>query len=136
MISHDLAGALAAAGLRWTPTSGDVFCIPGGELDGETFVVSELTIEARSYPTGTILAFNGTTEWALDSVAAEDTIWLPREDQLRELLGSSFRTLRHDGAAWFVDHVDPGGGHLVSEGPTAAEAYGLALLGLLGAVVR
>jgi hypothetical protein len=51
-----------------------------------------MTIEPRSYPTGVILAFNGTTEWALDSVAQADALWLPREDQLRELRGA-FRRL-------------------------------------------
>lgn len=136
MISHDLARALAASGLRWTPNSGDFFCIPGGDLETETFVVSELTIEPREYPTGTILAFNGTTEWALDSVAAQDTLWLPREDQLREALGASFRALRHDGEVWFVDHLASDGAALVSLGASAAEAYGTALLDLLGSINR
>jgi hypothetical protein len=38
----------------------------------------------------TYFAFNGTTEWALDSIEQEEVVWLPREDQLRTLLGSTF----------------------------------------------
>ena len=34
-----------------------------------------MTIEAHHYPTGTELGFNGTTEWALDSVSADDSLW-------------------------------------------------------------
>ncbi|MFC5272404.1 hypothetical protein [Brachybacterium sacelli] len=30
--------------------------------------------------------FNGTTEWALDSVEQHEAIWIPREDQLRTAL--------------------------------------------------
>ena len=91
MIPLDLAEALQLAGVRWTPRSGDQFAIPKPGLEDQVFTVSELTIEPREYPTGTILAFNGTTEWALDSVAQDEALWLPREDQLRELLGATFR---------------------------------------------
>lgn len=96
-------------------------------------MISELTIEPRSYPTGTILAFNGTTEWALDSVAAEDALWLPREDQLRELLADRFHGLLRDGDHWRVQCVPPHGDF---SGSTVAEAYGLALLALLHESVR
>ena len=72
--------------------SGDRFQLDEPEFEADVFTVSEMTIEPRAYPTGTILAFNGTTEWALDSVALEEALWLPREDQLRELTG--YRMLR------------------------------------------
>jgi hypothetical protein len=99
MITVDDARALRDAGLRWHPASGDAFTITRPELEGEAFTVSDMTIEAHEFDTGTILGFNGTTEWALDSVAIEDTLWLPREDQLRTRLGSAFRALRRgDGA--------------------------------------
>jgi hypothetical protein len=68
------------------PASGDRFQLDEPEFEADVFTVSEMTIEPRSYATGAILAFNGTTEWALDSVAQADALWLPREDQLRELL--------------------------------------------------
>ncbi|WP_454301428.1 pilus assembly protein CpaE [Salana multivorans] len=134
MISPDLARLLAAAGLTWTPRSGDVFTIPGAtpgaeglDPDAEHYVVSELTIEPRRYPTGTILAFNGTTEWALDSVQAEDALWLPREDQLREALGEGFIALRRSDLGYVVED-DDGAHHPAA---SAADALGEALLARL-----
>jgi hypothetical protein len=97
MIDVDLARRLRDAGLRWRPAPGDRFVverlIDGEDGVGDVFTLSDMTIEAHEHPTGTVLGFNGTTEWALDSVAADDALWLPREDQLRELLGSTFRSL-------------------------------------------
>src|SRR6188768_378730 len=93
MISTEMAVALRDAGLVWHPRSGDRFQLDEPEFEADVFTVSEMTIEPREYPTGKILAFNGTTEWALDSVALEDALWLPREDQLRELLRGTFRAL-------------------------------------------
>ena len=86
MISTELAVALRGAGLVWRPRSGDRFQLDEPEFEADVFTVSEMTIEPREYPTGRILAFNGTTEWALDSVALEDALWLPHESQLREML--------------------------------------------------
>jgi len=93
MISPDLARALRTAGLRWTPEPGDRFTIDGGELAGDVFTVSEMTVEVHEHPGGRSFGFNGTTEWALDSVDQEETLWLPSEHQLRALLRGSFRSL-------------------------------------------
>ena len=93
MISVELAERLALAGLRWHPAPGDRFVIPQPALVGQVFTLSEMTIEAHHHPSGTVLGFNGTTEWALDSVAKDDALWLPREDQLRDLLGGTFVSL-------------------------------------------
>jgi hypothetical protein len=131
LASRELAAALRDAGLRWTPTAGDRFVIPQPELDGQVFTLSDMTIEAHEYPTGTILGFNGTTEWALDSVAKDDALWLPREDQLRELLGGTFSSLRRDGAEMVVTTRDAAGAEREFRAETAAEAYGLALLALI-----
>jgi len=91
MLSRDLAQALQGAGLRWTPAKGDRFFVPDRDLDEHVFVLSDMVIELVDVPDGSrILAFNGTTEWALDSLEAGAAVWLPREDQLRELLGSAF----------------------------------------------
>lgn len=49
-----------------------------------------MVIEAHDHATGAVLAFNGTTEWALDAVSVDDALWLPREEQLREMLGETF----------------------------------------------
>ncbi|MEO7123704.1 MAG: hypothetical protein ABI400_11425 [Lacisediminihabitans sp.] len=93
MISTLMARKLSTLGLDWSPASGDAFCIDREEFDSEVFTVSDMTVEAHVFDTGTILGFNGTTEWALDSVALEDALWLPRENQLRELLGKTFHAL-------------------------------------------
>ncbi|NCT90649.1 pilus assembly protein CpaE [Cellulomonas sp. APG4] len=133
MISQHLAQALRDAGVRWSPAAGDRFVIPQPELDGEVFTLSEMTIEAREYPTGTILGFNGTTEWALDSVAQDDALWLPREDQLRTLLGRTFVSLEQtdpDGAEPWVVTTRRDGGTETFAADAAAEALGLAVLDL------
>lgn len=135
MISQHLAQALRDAGVRWTPAAGDRFVIPQPELDGEVFTLSEMTIEAREYPTGTILGFNGTTEWALDSVAQDDALWLPREDQLRVLLGRTFVSLAladPDGAEPWVVTTRHDGGTETFAAAEAAEALGRAVLDLAG----
>jgi len=93
MISTELARALRDSGLVWHPAVGDAFCIDRLEVDGDVFILSDMTVEAHQFSTGTVLGFNGTTEWALDSVAIDDTLWLPREDQLRALLRATFRSL-------------------------------------------
>ena len=136
MISRELALALREAGLVWHPESGDRFQLdlPGdveAEAEADVFTVSEMTIEARRYPSGTILAFNGTTEWALDSVAFADAVWLPREDQLRELLRATFHSLTRLADSFEVE-VELGGERVRFDHPDVAEAYGLALLELVG----
>lgn len=136
MISRELAIALRDAGLTWHPESGDRFQLDlpevvEAEVEADIFTVSDMTIEAHRYPTGTILGFNGTTEWALDSVALADAVWLPREDQLRELLRSTFRALRRLDDAFEVE-VEIAGEQRRFEHPDVSEAYGLALLDLIG----
>ena len=147
MISTALAERLRDAGLVWTPTAGDAFQLAGTDFEGDVFTVSDMTIEAHHYPTGTILGFNGTTEWALDSVALDDALWLPREDQLRDLLRGTFRRLDRevgaDGRVAYrvtvaIEGAREGDSSIAAESTSAdftsddpAEAYGLALLALI-----
>lgn len=133
MISTDAALALRDAGLAWHPVSGDRFQLDEPEFEADVFTVSEMTIEPRQYPTGTILAFNGTTEWALDSVALDDALWLPREDQLRELLRGAFRGLARLDDTYRVD-IMVRGEELRFEHPEPADAYALAVLHLLSRI--
>ncbi len=132
MISVELAAALRGAGLVWRPRPGDRFVLTSGTFDDEVFTLSDMVVEAHQAPAGSVLSFNGTTEWALDSTSAQDALWLPREDQLRELLGASFRALTFDGKVYRVMVVLP-----AAPGPTrypaadAADAYGAALLDLV-----
>ncbi|TFB17392.1 pilus assembly protein CpaE [Microbacterium sp. 3H14] len=135
MITRELAVALREAGLVWHPAEGDRFQLDlpdEVELDAEAdvFTVSKMTIEARQTPSGTDLAFNGTTEWALDAVTLADAVWLPREDQLRELLRGTFRALVRLDDAFRVD-IEIADAALSFEHPDPAEAYGRALLTLI-----
>lgn len=130
MITVDLALRLRAAGLEWTPASGDRFVIAHRGMDAEVFVVSELTIDVHEAPTGRLIRFNGTTEWALDSVEQEAAVWLPHEYQLREALGPQFRRLEPVGDGFAV--VFELAGAEVREIDTDAErAYARALLAVL-----
>jgi hypothetical protein len=126
VIPLDLARRLHAAGLAWQPAPGDQFVIPDRGLD-ETFVLSHMTIEIYDRPTGAILGFNGTTAWALDDLEQDEALWLPREDQLRDLLGAAFHRLERAGDGYRVLAAVHGP---VTEftGATPEEAYGLAVL--------
>ncbi|AXA95323.1 MULTISPECIES: hypothetical protein [unclassified Microbacterium] len=130
MISTELAVALREAGLVWRPASGDRFQLDEPEFEADVFTVSEMTIEPREYATGAILAFNGTTEWALDSVAQADALWLPREDQLRELLRGAFRRLERLADTHRVE-IEFAGERRAFEHPQPEDAYALALLHIL-----
>jgi hypothetical protein len=131
MISVEMALRLRAAGLEWKPASGDRFVIPGREMDADVFVVSELTIDVHQAPTGPLIRFNGTTEWALDSVPQEAVVWLPREGQLREALGARFRRLEPigDGFAVVIEGTD--GSEERHVDVDAERAYARALLAVL-----
>jgi hypothetical protein len=129
-----VAKQLKEAGLTWKPGAGDRFAIPDRDLDEDIFVLSNMTIEVYNVPEGRVIGFNGTTEWALDDVEIEETIWLPREDQLRELLGGTFRALRRTEIGYEVE-IDLLGEVRNFAGSIAEEAYAAALLHLLAAAV-
>jgi hypothetical protein len=127
-----IARQLKGAGLIWKPRLGDRFAVPDRDLDNEMFVLSNMTIQVHDRPEGRVIGFNGTTEWALDDVEIDETVWLPREDQLRELLGGTFRALERDDSSYRV-HIDLLGESLTFPGTSAEEAYAGALLRLLAA---
>jgi hypothetical protein len=131
VITLDLARRLRTAGLQWTPASGDRFVVPDRDLDEEVFVISQMTIEPEQLGTGGIVRFNGTTEWALDSIAQDEVVWLPHEAQLRALLGSRFVSLEAvpDGFVVVVECDGQRSRHLDID---AERAYARALLALLG----
>jgi hypothetical protein len=129
VISVPLARRLRDAGLRWEPARGDAFVVVDRGIDDEVFVLSDMTIEVHEFPTGPEIGFNGTVEWALDSVEKGNTLWLPREDQLRELLGGAFVRLERSGHRHRVE-LDVAGRSATVEADAPAEAYGLALLHL------
>ena len=108
MITRDLAGRLQQAAVAWTPSVGDRFMIPGRDMDDDVFTVSNMVVEVRELPTGRVFGFNGTTEWALDSIAQKDVVWLPREEQLRAMLADAFVSM-HATPGGFVVAVDRDG---------------------------
>ncbi len=124
MISTELARALRDSGLPWHPTAGDAFRIDRIEAEEDVFILSDMTVEAHDFPTGTVLGFNGTTEWALDSVDKDEALWMPHEHQLRDLLGAAFVSLS---GRWVVEALIDGE-TLTFEADAAADAYARALL--------
>ena len=131
MLSRELAVALREAGLPWTPENGDRFVVPDRDLDEMVFVLSDMVVEQVRLPDGTqLLAFNGTTEWALDALEASEAIWVPSEAQLRERLGSDFEALER--------LPGPSGGYAVTVAGrryvdvSVPNAYARALLHQLG----
>jgi hypothetical protein len=130
VLSIALARALHDAGLQWTPARGDSFVMPGRDMDSDVFVLSDMTIEVHQFPAGPVIGFNGTTEWALDSVEQSEALWVPAEHQLRELLGDAFAGLAPTGDGYRVTlRVD--GATCGFDGPDPVEAYARALLHLL-----
>jgi hypothetical protein len=130
VLDLDLAQRLRDAGLGWEPAEGDRFVLPDRDLDGRVFTISEMVVEVRRSPVGTLIAFNGTTEWALDAIEQADAVWLPREDQLRTALGDALLSLARTEQGWRCtfharDEL------LDVDAATAVEAYGHALLRVL-----
>ncbi len=131
MISLDLARSLRTGGLVWSPASGDRFVIDMPELREQSFVLSDLTVDLQHFGGEPVLAFNGTVEWALDSVTVEQAVWLPHEDQLRTALGPAFQRLEQAGAGGFRVVLQIDGGAIEFADDDAATAYGRALLHVL-----
>ena len=130
MIDIDIARRLRDRGLAWEPADGDRFAIDNEQLRAETFMLSSMVVEqARGRNGLPVLRFNGTTEWALDSVEQDEAVWLPREDQLREALGAAFSALRRREDGGFVVELRVGDGELREvAAPKAEDALAGALL--------
>ena len=131
MISLDLARQLEDAGVPWVPGDGDRFMVPDRDLDDVIFVVSHMVVEVEDSSLGRVLKFNGTTEWALDVVQSGEATWLPREDQLRVMLGRHFVALATTSGGYVVV-VDRQGQEQRHEDLDAECAYARAVLSVLG----
>lgn len=137
MITPQLAGELREAGLSWQPVKHDLFMIPNTGLADQVFTLNDQTILVMKLHGEYAITFHGSTEWAIDHVMLHDVIWLPSEAQLREeiqlRLGGdrASLTLRWDGAGYHCGVVDFEA-EQVFDGDTAADAYGRALLQILG----
>ena len=77
MISRELATQLSPY-LKWTPANGDQFFIPKPEISDSVFLVSDMVVELVVREGQSRFHFNGTVEWALDSVESADVVWLTR----------------------------------------------------------
>jgi hypothetical protein len=130
VISVETARLLRDAGVRWTPAAGDRFVVVDRGMDDEVFVLSDMTVEVHQLEHGQVIGFNGTTEWALDSVGDRDALWLPRENQLRELLAGTFRSLDRVEGAWRV-RLEINSTPVQVQHPDPEQAYALALLQLV-----
>ncbi len=109
MITTELAVELSREGLPWQPANGDRFMIPRTDMERDVFLLSDMTIEVERLAVGGgLVKFNGTTEWALDSIEQGEVVWLPREDQLRHALGDAFSSLARVYDSWVVT-VEAGG---------------------------
>jgi hypothetical protein len=128
-LARRLASALEGGGHIWEPRPGDRFVVPDRDLD-EPFVVSDMTIDVHQLRSGRVIRFNGTTEWALDSIPAEEVVWLPWEHQLRALLGDRFVSLERlpGDAGGYVVQLADGSRHVDTE---PESAYARALLAVL-----
>src|SRR5829696_4180732 len=130
--SIDVARELRAAGLSWVPARGDHFVVPDRNMDDDVFVLSDMTIEVHDFATGPVIGFNGTTEWALDSLDQHPPLWLPTEGQLRTLLGATRGRLERTEAAYVVTVVvDDADSERTAEAPPAPAAYARALIDLV-----
>lgn len=130
MISVDLARRLRDAGLEWLPAEGDRFMIPDRDLEDHVFSVSEMTVEVRRLAGRQRIMFNGSVEWALDSIMQREVIWLPSEAQLRDRLGTTFLSLQRDKNAYGCEIV-VGEQRRRYAAAEPADAYAQALLALL-----
>ena len=127
MISRELATQLRPY-LDWTPANGDQFFIPKPEIADSVFLVSDMVVELVVREGDSRFHFNGTVEWALDSVESADVVWLPRENQLRELLGNYFLSLDASPGGFVVTVSGPGRAHHTEPAQDAGDAYAHALL--------
>lgn len=127
VISRQLARELKPH-LAWEPRNGDMFYIPQPEMSDSVFVVSDMVVELIARDGDTRFHFNGTVEWALDSVQAGEVVWLPREDQLRERLGDHFLSMDAGPDGFVIALSGPVRAHHTAPEQQAADAYARALL--------
>ena len=132
MIALDLARRLHDLGVPWSPRNGDQFWVPDRELDDTIFTVSDMVVEVRDHAGVRVLALNGTTEWALDSVEEHEAVWLPRLDQLIDLIGLRFVSLTARSGGHVV-RITVGDAEQEHVDVSAADAAARALLSVLEA---
>jgi hypothetical protein len=86
MLSLATARELKGSGLEWQPQDGDRFTVPDSALQDRAFVINDMATMIERYRGSPVVTFHGTPEWALDFIWLGETVWLPSEHQLREML--------------------------------------------------
>lgn len=119
--------------MRWTPAAGDRFSLISPAFEDDVFTLADMVVEPHGPPEARELGFNGTTEWALDSVDVTAALWMPREDQLRTLVGPFFRSLTLVDGRFAVTVELPGRAVETCAADCAEDAYALAVLARLAA---
>jgi hypothetical protein len=130
VISRELATELNPL-LDWVPANGDRFFVPRPEISDLVFTMADMVVELLTQNGETRFHFNGTVEWALDSVESDHVVWLPREDQLRNLLGPLFLSLDASAGGYVVTVSGPARAWHTDVEPEASDAYARALIFVL-----
>jgi len=138
MMNIELARKLKAAGLQWQPRHGDLFMAPDRGMDDQHFVINDMAAIIETLRGAPAVTFHGTPEWALDYLYLGETLWLPHESQLRELLQRAlsataadvFDLLYADGV--YTCRFEWDGAAVAFPAAAAADAYAAALLYLGG----
>ncbi len=131
-VSIGLARRLRDAGLAWAPQEGDRFHIPDRDLGDRVWSISDMVIEERNDILGRReLAFNGSVEWALDSIVTQAVVWIPTEGQVRELLGDHFIALTKEEGGRHACVARVRGIPTTYVADTAPDAYASALLAVM-----
>lgn len=86
MIDLALALELKEAGLDWDPKLHDFFGLPDRSMDDRVFVISDMLVTVDMLQKMQVVSFQGASEWALDYLVTTEAVWIPREDQLRQVL--------------------------------------------------
>ena len=137
MLSIETARALKEAGLEWAPQDGDRFTVPETVFENRPFVINDMATMIERYQGSPVVTFHGTPEWALDFIWLGDTVWLPSEGQLREMVAARlaerdahvYDLLYADGQ--FTCRFEVEGERLAYVAAQADEAYAAALLHLM-----
>lgn len=137
MISLETARNLKSAGLTWVPALHDFFAIPDRSMDERVFVISDMLVTVDLMQGLQVVAFQGASEWALDSLVTTDAVWLPSEEQLRQALEASLLAAGRpelrlacglNGCRCEITHDNQ---PLAFEAANGSEAYAAALLHVL-----
>lgn len=137
MISLATAKKLKRAGLQWQPALLDFFAIPDRQMDEKIFVISDMLVTVDILQGMQVVSFQGASEWALDSLVTRETVWLPREEQLRQALEAALlATSRPElhftsGLSGYRCTIQVHDQALTFDASDASEAYAAALLYLL-----